>query len=265
MVTRKKASTFKKSLKTPPSIVAPGGPPIEPEETLATATQLPQSQPFEVKVEVEKPEVPAQLPQEAAQQQAEPEPAPVVSSPEESTAEANVPEEVIPENTAPQSLEVQEVTNVPSSGRKWLWIIVGLVVLLIIGGGIYTYVKSMKSAGGAATPTPSQTTPVSTPTSSPSAQLNRTDVKIQVLNGTSVIGLAARAKAYLLGLGYEEVAVGNAKDNDLSETTIAIKEDKEEFLDLLTQDIGAKYPLAKESETLDSSSPYDAVITLGQP
>lgn len=262
MVARRKTSTVKKTLKVPPSITAPENPPEEPlTETYEPDTQMPEKQPFEVKVEVETEKVPSE-PVAQTPQTNESEPSPL---PEEQPTET-IPQEVPAENSVPENLYIQDGTRPAHSGKKWLWIVLVVAVLLFVAGGIYTYVKTMKSLGvPTSTPTPSDMTSTPTPTASPSAQLNRSDLKIQVLNGTSVIGLAARAKAYLEGLGYKNVAVGNAEANDLTETTIALKDTKKDYLDLLKTDINPKYPLSKSSTVLSSSSPYDVVVTLGQP
>ena len=45
---------------------------------------------------------------------------------------------------------------------------------------------------------------------------------------------------------------------------MAIKEEKEDYLDLLLEDLGEEYTVSSQTETLDEDSDFDAVITVGQ-
>ena len=76
--------------------------------------------------------------------------------------------------------------------------------------------------------------------------------------------MAGEAKDFLEGLGYEDVDTGNAGAYDFEETEVAIKEGKEEYLDLLIGDLSEEYEVSEDSETLDEDSDYDAVVTVGK-
>lgn len=273
MVARRKTTTIKKPLKTPLSISEQETPavPEAPPETLTADTQMPESQPFEVKVEVETqsptPEVQNPRANQVVSQSPQPDTTQTMATPlSQPPAETISPAPVSEKSPAPENVSEVGESQPAGSGKKWLWVILILIVLLFVGGAIYTYTKTMKGLGGStSTPVPEVAIVTPSPIASSSAQLSRGDLKVQVLNGTSVVGLAARAKAYLEGLGYKNVTVSNADENDLTETTIAIKDSKKDYLDLLSKDITPKYALAKASKTLDSSSSYDVVVTLGQP
>lgn len=270
MPTRRKSPTVKKVLKTPPSItpLKESGLP-ESGASLSADTQMPESQPFEVKVEVESQEPPAgeTVAQSSRSDQPQPQSASASDNvPAEKPVEVQPQNPMVENNPIPSNLSLQEKTQGSGIGKKIVWLVILAAVLLFVAGGIYTYVKSMRSLNAPTpTPTPSETESTPSPTASPSAQLNRSDLKLQVLNGTSVVGLAAKAKTYLTGVGYKDITVGNADQSDLTETTIAIKDSKKGYLDLLTKDLNPKYPLAASPKSLDPSSPYDAVVTLGQP
>lgn len=165
---------------------------------------------------------------------------------------------------APAAGGVEFSTN---SGRskKWLTIIVLLIIAGgLLYGGVMVYQKAM---GGSANPSPTPMAtvlPTATPTSSPSASLKRSDLKIQVLNGTETTGYAGKAKAYLEGLGYKNVVVGNAETTDFEETEIAIKDDKKDYASLLDQDLSKNYVVSETIKALDAASSYDVIVTLGK-
>lgn len=160
------------------------------------------------------------------------------------------------------SLEVEEKPN-------YLWIIIPTALLVgALVGGLITYFSGISRLNmGDETPAPSATsTPVTqaSPTSESKTDIKRSEVKIQVLNGSGTSGLAGKAKTYLEGLGYKDVAVGNASSSDFAETEIQIKDSVKSFLDTITTDLSKNYVVAKETKVLTTSSKFDIVITLGK-
>ena len=110
-------------------------------------------------------------------------------------------------------------------------------------------------------------TPVAQPTATPTPPaptLKRADLKVQVLNGAGVAGTASSAQEFLEGLGYEDIDTDNADSFDFEETEIAIKEDKEKYVELLNDDLLKKYVVSKTIKTLPEDSKYDVVITIGK-
>lgn len=176
---------------------------------------------------------------------------------EESPEDAETPEE---EQKA--KLSISSFLN-----KKFIWI--GLPAILIIGaliGGIFIYRAGVKSARivqeePSPTPLPS---PTETAEPSPEPELKREDLKLQVLNGRGVAGTASDAKEFLEGLGYKDVAVGNADSFDFEKTEVSIKEDKKDYLEMLTDDLSKEYVVSEDTETLDAESDFDAVITIGK-
>ena len=151
---------------------------------------------------------------------------------------------------------------------NYLWIIIPTALLVgALVGGLITYFSGISALSvSKASPSPiASTVPEAeaTPVPEPKSDVDRSEIKLQVLNGSGVSGLAGKAKTYLEGLGYKNVVVGNASVSNLIETTIAVKKDKESLLDTLISDLSKNYKVAKETETLPASSKYDFVITLG--
>lgn len=252
MVVKKRA--FKPSPKKPETEVVEA---VEPSVAATQEEPVESQAPVSVEVEVE-PEAGEQskvaesedigsVPSAAAK-------AEDVNQPEESASPSA--QEFVP---SPKGVEYSS----SGSAKKWFWIaVLILAVAVLVGGGIYVSQGALGGLGGAqATPSP---VPTATPEASPAATLNREDIKVQVLNGTDTTGLAAKAKKYLEGLGYKEVATGNAKTTDFEETEIAITDAKKAYLDLIIKDLSEKYTLAAETKTLEAGSKYDVVVTLGK-
>lgn len=177
---------------------------------------------------------------------------------------------------APKAEESQETEQVTAPAEvieeevektNYLWIIVPTALLIgALVGGLITYFSGISKLDTDATPSPvTSIQPVveAVPSASPSITIKRDDIKLQVLNGSGVSGLAGKAKTYLEGLGYKNVVVGNASMSNLTETTISVKESKKDLLEQITTDLSKNYKVSKETETLVASSKYDFIITLG--
>lgn len=152
------------------------------------------------------------------------------------------------------------------SDFSWLGII-AFFALGILVGGIAGYVmgdllaNKPKTESISVIPTPTAAT---VPTVSPKVIVNRSDLKIQVLNGSGVSGAASVVKEHLEGVGYMGVVIGNADADTYKGFTYSLKASKNDFSDLLKKDLMSKYPTASSADVLDSSSDYDAVIVLGK-
>lgn len=165
-------------------------------------------------------------------------------------------------------INVGEPAKETGSSKKPL--LIGLIVVLVlalVGGGIFVYRRAMgKKEAEPATieeSTPPGETPTEAPEATPTPELDRSELKVQVLNGRGVAGAAGKAQELLEGLGYEDVATGNADNYDYEKTEISIKEDKEAYLEMLTDDLSDDYTLAAEPNILDEDSDYDSIIIIG--
>lgn len=191
----------------------------------------------------------------------------------EKDEEANFSEEKKEETLKPESEKtvIQEKKEEKASVNKssYLWITIPIALLFgALAGGLITYFSGVsKLESNDVTSTPISTsipTDETSPTDSPTKDLERDTLKIQVLNGSGVAGAAGKAKVYLEGLGYVDIVSGNASTSDFPETEISIKDSSKDYLELITSDLEKNYEVAKETKTLVSSSAYDVVITIGQ-
>lgn len=149
--------------------------------------------------------------------------------------------EHIEETESPKKEEkptVLPVTQKKKSKKFIGMIVVLLVILVIVGGGYYLTRHSgaaLKFAFAKPTPTAAPTVvPTSTPMPTPS--IAKKDVVIEVLNGTTVAGLAGKIKSQLADAGYTNATAGNAPSQDATTTTVAFssKVPQEYQIDIVT-------------------------------
>lgn len=111
-----------------------------------------------------------------------------------------------------------------------------------------------------ATPTPSKGTP--TPTGGASG-LDRSNLKVAVLNGSGVAGAATKASDALKKLGYDVVSSGNADNYDYASTVIQVKSTKKSYLSQLKSDLSDTYTIG--TATADyTGTDADAVVIVGK-
>jgi hypothetical protein len=94
--------------------------------------------------------------------------------------------------------------------------------------------------------------------------LDRSDLSVEVQNGSGIAGEAGKAADILKGFGYKIASTGNADNFDYEGVTIQVKSTKTNFLELLRQDLGFSYAIVDTSSDLDSSSTADALVIIGQ-
>lgn len=102
-----------------------------------------------------------------------------------------------------------------------------------------------------------------TPSPTPESTLDKAEITIRVLNGSGVAGRAGEAAGVLEDAGYIDVDTGNADSFDYEETVIQIKTDKDEYIDLIVEDLEGSYTIQENTEELDEDSDFDVVIIVG--
>lgn len=106
----------------------------------------------------------------------------------------------------------------------------------------------------------------SQPESSPqpeAKELDRADFKLQVLNGSGIVGRAGKMATVLEDAGFKNVATANAKNYDYKGVTIQVKAGQDDLGDLIESDLADDYDDITIKDNLDEASDYDAVITVG--
>lgn len=216
----------------------------------------------------------------------EPEPQPVAAPVVEPEVAAPVQPPAPEEKTVPSSWQVSHSTSQFSAGmdtknlfsqdgmtdkgdkgsNKGLLILTVVLLLAALGVVGFIFLKANKNNTVApiqpvasASPVPS---PVVSPT--PSVKFDRATLKVKVLNGSGITGLASKAKTYLEGLGYTNVATGNAASTDFTNTEVAVKDEFQAVSASIVNDLKDKYTVDSKIQTLDANESVDVVITLGQ-
>jgi hypothetical protein len=123
-------------------------------------------------------------------------------------------------------------------------------------------VIAMKNPFTKPTETPTPTVePTMTPT--PTPKLERSEIKVKVLNGGGVPGKATVVKNLLKEKGYEEILTGNADDFDYEKTEIQVKKDGANFGELMKADIKDNSASPKITE-LDEKEAPDVIVIIGK-
>lgn len=89
-------------------------------------------------------------------------------------------------------------------------------------------------------------------------------VKAQILNGTTIKGLAKTWKGYLEGEGFSNVAVGNAARRNYTGVTLQYKLSAQAALERVKK-VVASHDMSISSENAEAeSTPYDITVIIGK-
>lgn len=165
-----------------------------------------------------------------------------------------------------------EYYHPPKSPRKIPYLLIGGIALGLIGLILAVKLIFFKSATetkpGAADilieSTSGSPSPSPTPTSTPAVQTDKADLKIQVLNGSGVVGAAGKLAQVLKNADYTNVDTGNASSYTAEGVKIQVKDSQDSLGDDLEKALKDDYEDITVKDNLDDDSDYDVVITLGK-
>lgn len=127
----------------------------------------------------------------------------------------------VPQVNPPQSTNLSVDSQSKKGKSKWLLIFIGLLILG--GAGIFFFTRPTGNEEVIPTPFYEDTTiednVVDLPTASPEAVV-KTDISIEIQNGTGIPGEAAYLQEKLKVLGYSDIEAGNASSTDNTDTTV---------------------------------------------
>ena len=152
---------------------------------------------------------------------------------------------------------------------KWLWILIILIVIGAVAFAIFRGIGpfSKLKLGGATEETIESPTPFEfsspSPESSPAGQVNRSEAKVRVLNGSGVTGAAAALKDFLEGKGWTVDEIGNADSDDFTNTVISLKAGFANFQDTLFEDLSSDYSVEVSDDNLEATDSADIEVILG--
>lgn len=158
-----------------------------------------------------------------------------------------------------------------NGGAKTL-LIIGILVLVGILGYVIYRSASDSNEPILTEPTPyenavvpiEEPTPINSPvsTASPSSVVNKEEVKIQVQNGTGIVGEAAYLQTLLKGLGYTNITVGNSANQNETNTKVSFSSSlSNDVVNEITNKLNSTYQSV--TKTSSGSTTYDVVIITG--
>lgn len=154
---------------------------------------------------------------------------------------------------------------------KWLWL---LIFLIIIGALAFAFFRGIGPFGAISpfikgtsfsSPSPSPVA-ISSPSakeSPSSAELDRSEVSVRVLNGSGVSGAAASARDILEKLGWSVDSIGNADADDYEATKVRAKADFSDLADLMASDLSSDFDASTSSDELEASDSADIEVIVG--
>lgn len=185
------------------------------------------------------------------------------SEPEEHKVEKEVLEEIFTKKPSPAVYP--DITEHKRTGAApvFLWAVIIIGVALLTGGTLLVVASGLpKLPTLFAKPTPT-TTPAPTPIPTPLAP-QRSDIKVQVLNGGGTPGSAGKAKTFLEEKGYTVADVSNTEEYTYKKMQIHVKAGKEAYLTFLKEDMAEDYTIGTASATLPEDVAFDARVIIGK-
>lgn len=144
---------------------------------------------------------------------------------------------------------------------KEILLFAGSFALSLIAFLVISNFKSLKLPVFVKKPVPT-VTPTSTPTPTPTPSFKKSELKIQVLNGSGTAGKASELKTILSKKGYQEIITGNADSYDYTLTEIQVKKSKSQAATMIKEDLKDYFSAFKET-VLDEKETADVVIIFG--
>ncbi|MDE2025662.1 MAG: LytR C-terminal domain-containing protein [Patescibacteria group bacterium] len=148
--------------------------------------------------------------------------------------------------------------------------IVAIVCLLCFGAALYfsypiLFPAPVRKTTTKITPTVTRVpSPTLTPVSTPSAFLDKSAIRIEVLNGSGIAGQATVIKNDLVGLGYSQIDTGNATVTSQSSVVSFSSVVAPSLQDQIVQELKKSLETVT-AEKVATSDTYDIVITTGNP
>jgi len=176
-------------------------------------------------------------------------------------------EEKVEPEEKPAFLEKEEEEIKHVSG--W-WLVLGIILIIgLVVGGLFWANRNKEEEPAIVNQEESIPTEIPVPTATPEpveplTEEEKTEMSVQILNGTGIPGRATIARARLESAGWGEVEVDNADNYDYVESEIQVKPGSGEIFTSLKEDMEEYYQVASGSFELSANSEYDAIVILGE-
>lgn len=161
--------------------------------------------------------------------------------------------------------------NQEGGNAKWLWILIGLIVVGALAFAFFKGIGPFASLKGGSTTEEVSPTPAAvfeeisspSPEATTSATIDKSLAKIRILNGGGKAGAASEAKDFLEARDWEVSTLGNADSYDFSQTIVRIKAKFAALGKALISDLSTKYSVAQTTEELEATSSADIEVIIG--
>lgn len=176
-------------------------------------------------------------------------------------------------HSAPAQREDQYFQYPNSPRRRIPYLLIAGILLGLIGIAVIAKVVLFKGSSSESTPSAAdiliESSPTPTPSPAASPQIAATDVdktslKMQILNGSGVTGAAGKVAEVLKKAGYKNIDTANAATYDAQGIKIQVKDGKTSLGELIKKDLADDYEDITVKDTLDEDSKYDVIITRGK-
>ncbi|KKQ51851.1 hypothetical protein A2865_04485 [Candidatus Woesebacteria bacterium RIFCSPHIGHO2_01_FULL_39_17] len=176
---------------------------------------------------------------------------------EAKTQEVSDEEEIKPEKKGVLTLRMSFTT---------LILLILFVVGLIVLAKMFLFKKPNESTEVSSDVTLSPS-PVSTETPEPTeeVEVGTSEYKVQVQNGSGVIGEADVVAEILTSEGFKNIETGNADSYTYQKTEIRVKKDTpDEVFETINKALNSDYEVILSDERLADTLPFDAIIIIGK-
>lgn len=149
------------------------------------------------------------------------------------------------------------------------FILLGVFLISTLSSG-YLILKMIKTRSQALSekPVASVSSPLPTPQNplkdSGNQAVNKSDLKIQVLNGSGIPGQASRIQTQLAGLGFTQIETGNSQEPILGSTAVFSRRVTKEVQDEVRLKIRSLLANLSETDSLEAPVGIDILITTGK-
>ncbi|HUD45018.1 MAG TPA: LytR C-terminal domain-containing protein [Patescibacteria group bacterium] len=190
-----------------------------------------------------------------------PQETPITPQPEQQVA-TEIPlreEKIQVESNNNNDVVVEENNSV-----RWLLIFIILFLLGLIGGLFYFFLFQGKQPAEKSKST-LKTVAVFTPVPTAVAvQISKDKYTIKVLNGSGVIGEAAKVQTLLTSDGYKVGGIGNADNSNYSQTELQVSSSVDQaYISALEKDLAKNYAVNTSTTPIDPSETVDVVVIVG--
>ncbi len=160
----------------------------------------------------------------------------------------------------------QESTD--GKNAKWLWL---LIALIIIGALVFAFARGIGPFGkfkkgsqsASESPAPASVVASPRPEATSGANVDKSQIKVRVLNGSGTAGAASSAKDFIESKGYKVVSIGNVDGYGFAQTAVKLKNSVMKIKDTLVSDLSGKYSVKVSNTPLEATDSADVEVTVG--